>query len=206
MFSCRAGCSGSCGHDAYLTRLVLLGSATLSMAYAGARFVFSLVDAMNGKEGVVECSFVKSQEADCGYFSTPLLLGVRIGWVSVFLDETLTLPQGSRDCPEGRASLHQTQRGCRAEGFLLPCLTATGFLLEHGLGCPLKVLASKMEPLRSRCLARLLGGRCPVWWLPECSGSRPPGLSHAHRLARFPFPTQLPTSRRRVVAFISCPE
>ncbi|CAD7676723.1 unnamed protein product [Nyctereutes procyonoides] len=33
------------------------GSATLSMAYAGAWFVFSLVDAMNGKEGVVECSF-----------------------------------------------------------------------------------------------------------------------------------------------------
>ena len=35
------------------------GSATLPMvgrAYAGARFVFCLVDAMNGKEGVVECS------------------------------------------------------------------------------------------------------------------------------------------------------
>ena len=59
-----------------------LGSATLSMAYAGARFVFSLVDAMNGKEGVVECSFVKSQETECTYFSTPLLLGVRIqAWV-----------------------------------------------------------------------------------------------------------------------------
>lgn len=55
-----------------------LGSATLSMAYAGARFVFSLVDAMNGKEGVVECSFVQSQEADCSYFSTPLLLGVSV--------------------------------------------------------------------------------------------------------------------------------
>lgn len=48
------------------------------MAYAGARFVFSLVDAMNGKEGVVECSFVQSQEADCSYFSTPLLLGVSV--------------------------------------------------------------------------------------------------------------------------------
>lgn len=157
-----AGLDLVAGHDAYLTRLVLLGSATLSMAYAGARFVFSLVDAMNGKEGVVECSFVKSQEADCGYFSTPLLLGVRIGCVSVFLDETLALPQGSRDCPEGKASLHQTQRGCPTEGFLLPCLTATGFLLEHGLGCPLKVLASRMEPFRSRCLARLLRGSCPV--------------------------------------------
>uniref|UniRef100_A0A6I8PIE3 Malate dehydrogenase, mitochondrial n=1 Tax=Ornithorhynchus anatinus TaxID=9258 RepID=A0A6I8PIE3_ORNAN len=51
------------------------GSATLSMAYAGARFVFSVVDAMNGKEGVVECSFVRSEETECSYFSTPLLLG-----------------------------------------------------------------------------------------------------------------------------------
>ncbi|KAK6473470.1 malate dehydrogenase [Huso huso] len=51
------------------------GSATLSMAYAGARFVFSLLDAMNGKEGVVECSFVRSEETECTYFSTPLLLG-----------------------------------------------------------------------------------------------------------------------------------
>lgn len=46
------------------------------MAYAGARFVFSLVDAMNGKEGVIECSFVRSEETESPYFSTPLLLGV----------------------------------------------------------------------------------------------------------------------------------
>ncbi|GCC18551.1 malate dehydrogenase, mitochondrial [Chiloscyllium punctatum] len=51
------------------------GSATLSMAYAGARFVFSLLDAMNGKEGVVECAFVRSEETESPYFSTPLLLG-----------------------------------------------------------------------------------------------------------------------------------
>ncbi|KAK2823047.1 hypothetical protein Q7C36_019647 [Tachysurus vachellii] len=51
------------------------GSATLSMAYAGARFTFSLLDAMNGKEGVVECAFVRSEETECKYFSTPLLLG-----------------------------------------------------------------------------------------------------------------------------------
>uniref|UniRef100_A0A672LZ32 Malate dehydrogenase n=1 Tax=Sinocyclocheilus grahami TaxID=75366 RepID=A0A672LZ32_SINGR len=50
------------------------GSATLSMAYAGARFTFSLLDAMNGKEGVVECAFVRSEETECKYFSTPLLL------------------------------------------------------------------------------------------------------------------------------------
>lgn len=53
-----------------------VGSATLSMAYAGARFVFSVLDAMNGKEGVIECSFVRSEETECTYFSTPLLLGV----------------------------------------------------------------------------------------------------------------------------------
>ncbi|CAL8287589.1 unnamed protein product [Merluccius merluccius] len=51
------------------------GSATLSMAYAGARFAFSVLDAMNGKEGVVECAYVRSEETDCKYFSTPLLLG-----------------------------------------------------------------------------------------------------------------------------------
>nr|KAF6441434.1 malate dehydrogenase 2 [Rousettus aegyptiacus] len=72
------------------------GSATLSMAYAGARFVFSLVDAINGKEGVVECSFVKSQETDCPYFSTPLLLGKKgieknlgIGKVSPFEEKMI---------------------------------------------------------------------------------------------------------------------
>ncbi|KAG7474064.1 malate dehydrogenase, mitochondrial [Solea senegalensis] len=51
------------------------GSATLSMAYAGARFTFSVLDAMNGKEGVVECAFVRSEETESKYFSTPLLLG-----------------------------------------------------------------------------------------------------------------------------------
>ncbi|XP_071379969.1 malate dehydrogenase, mitochondrial isoform X2 [Centroberyx affinis] len=51
------------------------GSATLSMAYAGARFTFSVLDAMNGKEGVVECAYVRSEETECKYFSTPLLLG-----------------------------------------------------------------------------------------------------------------------------------
>lgn len=36
----------------------------MSMAYAGACFVFSLVGATNRKEGVVQCSFGKFQEAD----------------------------------------------------------------------------------------------------------------------------------------------
>ncbi|KAJ8798776.1 hypothetical protein J1605_016579 [Eschrichtius robustus] len=83
------------------------GSATLSMAYAGARFVFSLVDAMNGKEGVIECSFIKSQETDCPYFSTPLLLGKKgiekslgIGKISPFEEKMI-----AEAIPELKASI-----------------------------------------------------------------------------------------------------
>ncbi len=36
------------------------GSATLSMAYAGARFTFSLLRAMTGEKGIIEPTFVES--------------------------------------------------------------------------------------------------------------------------------------------------
>ena len=52
------------------------GSATLSMAMAGARFTFSLIRALNGEKGVVECAYVRSEETEAKYFSTPILLGV----------------------------------------------------------------------------------------------------------------------------------
>jgi malate dehydrogenase len=51
------------------------GSATLSMAYAGARFTFSLLQALAGKQGVVECAYVASEGLETSYFATPLLLG-----------------------------------------------------------------------------------------------------------------------------------
>lgn len=51
------------------------GSATLSMAYAGNRFVSSVLQALSGESGIVECGFVRSDETDAKYFSTPLLLG-----------------------------------------------------------------------------------------------------------------------------------
>lgn len=51
------------------------GSATLSMAFAGARFTSSILKAIGGEEGVVECAFVKSDETEVDYFSTPILLG-----------------------------------------------------------------------------------------------------------------------------------
>jgi len=44
------------------------------MAHAGARFSFSILEALNGKEGVVECGFISSQETEFKYFATPLLL------------------------------------------------------------------------------------------------------------------------------------
>jgi len=52
-----------------------LGSATLSMAYAGAEFAFSLIRAMNGEEGIVECTFVDSGVERTDFFSSPVLLG-----------------------------------------------------------------------------------------------------------------------------------
>ena len=41
------------------------------MAYAGAKFACSLLEALNGKE-VIECSYVKSDVTEAAYFSTPL--------------------------------------------------------------------------------------------------------------------------------------
>lgn len=52
------------------------GSATLSMAYAGARFAFSLLRGLKGEPNVVECSYVRSKVVpDLDYFSNPVLLG-----------------------------------------------------------------------------------------------------------------------------------
>jgi malate dehydrogenase len=51
------------------------GSATLSMAYAGARFALSLIRGLNGEQGVVECAYVKSDVTESPYFSTPIVLG-----------------------------------------------------------------------------------------------------------------------------------
>lgn len=51
------------------------GSATLSMAYAAARFTDSIVKGLQGKEGVVECAYVASDVTEAKYFANPLLLG-----------------------------------------------------------------------------------------------------------------------------------
>ncbi len=48
------------------------------MAYAGARFTNSLLDAMAGEEDIVECTYIKSEETEAAYFASPVLLGVSI--------------------------------------------------------------------------------------------------------------------------------
>ena len=51
------------------------GSATLSMAYAGAEFAELVLRAQEGEEGIVACTFVENDLTDAPFFSTPCLLG-----------------------------------------------------------------------------------------------------------------------------------
>lgn len=45
------------------------------MAYAAARFCFSLIHGLQGKPNVVECSYVRSKVTEARYFATPVVLG-----------------------------------------------------------------------------------------------------------------------------------
>ncbi|MBJ3814889.1 malate dehydrogenase [Shimwellia pseudoproteus] len=51
------------------------GSATLSMGQAAARFALSLVRALQGEQGVVECAYVEGDGQYARFFSQQLLLG-----------------------------------------------------------------------------------------------------------------------------------
>jgi malate dehydrogenase len=51
------------------------GSATLSMAWAAARFADACLRAMSGEQGVVECSFVQSRLTSLPFFASPVRLG-----------------------------------------------------------------------------------------------------------------------------------
>jgi malate dehydrogenase len=63
------------------------GSATLSMAYAGAQFTSRLLEALSGKEGVIECTFVQSNVTDAPFFATPVELGVSIKYLFFLLHD-----------------------------------------------------------------------------------------------------------------------
>lgn len=51
------------------------GSATLSMGQAAARFGLSLIQALNGKENIIECAYVESDDEYARFFAQPIRLG-----------------------------------------------------------------------------------------------------------------------------------
>ncbi|HGJ5859800.1 MAG TPA: malate dehydrogenase [Arsenophonus nasoniae] len=51
------------------------GSATLSMGQAAARFGLSLIQALNGKENIIECAYVESDGEYARFFAQPIRLG-----------------------------------------------------------------------------------------------------------------------------------
>ncbi|MGN2615761.1 malate dehydrogenase [Aliivibrio fischeri] len=72
------------------------GSATLSMGQAACRFGLSLVKALSGEAGVVECAYVEGNGEHARFFAQPILLGKNgieeiqsYGELSVFEQEAL---------------------------------------------------------------------------------------------------------------------
>jgi malate dehydrogenase len=72
------------------------GSATLSMAYAGAEFADSVLKAIRGDKGLIECTFVESPVEGTGFFSSRVELGKdgvekihEVGQISAFEKELL---------------------------------------------------------------------------------------------------------------------
>merc|ERR1712217_412912 len=51
------------------------GSATLSMAYAGAEFADKVMEGLSGEKFVTECTFVESTITEARFFSSPVTLG-----------------------------------------------------------------------------------------------------------------------------------
>ncbi|KAK9110916.1 hypothetical protein Scep_018435 [Stephania cephalantha] len=59
------------------------GSATLSMAYAAAKFADACLRGLKGDAGIIECSFVTSAVTELPFFATKVRLG-RIGAEEIF--------------------------------------------------------------------------------------------------------------------------
>jgi len=86
------------------------GSATLSMAYAGARFAISLIRALRGEANIIECAYVQSNITEAKYFATPLLIGkngieknLGLGKLNAFEQELLTkaIPELKKNIQSG---------------------------------------------------------------------------------------------------------
>lgn len=86
------------------------GSATIAMAWAGARFAVKLVKALRGDHNVVTCGFIMSNVCDTKYFALPMMLGrqgVRVAYglpkMNDYEDELLRLamPELRKDVQKG---------------------------------------------------------------------------------------------------------
>ena len=51
------------------------GSATLSMAYAGATFAGSVLRGLNGEKGIIEPAYIEQDVLGCSFFATQCELG-----------------------------------------------------------------------------------------------------------------------------------
>merc|ERR1712150_273811 len=51
------------------------GSATLSMAFAGAEFADAVMAGLSGERGITECTFVESSITEAKFFASPVTLG-----------------------------------------------------------------------------------------------------------------------------------
>lgn len=72
------------------------GSATLAMGYAAMRFTISLIRALQGEKGIIECAYVKSNMISHQFFAQPVILGQngideykKLGILSSFETKTL---------------------------------------------------------------------------------------------------------------------
>jgi malate dehydrogenase len=92
------------------------GSATLSMAYAGARFAISLIRALRGEQNVIECAYVRSDITEAKYFATPLVLGkngleknLGLGKLNAFEQELLSkaIPELKKNIQKGEDFIHK---------------------------------------------------------------------------------------------------
>ena len=102
------------------------GSATLSMAYAGARFANAVLRGLAGEKGIVTPTFVKSPlfaEQGIEYFSSNVELGVRSS-LTHFISKTSTNQASNRLTVLRRSTLSALSPLLRRSSWRLACLSS----------------------------------------------------------------------------------
>jgi len=114
------------------------GSATLSMAYAGARFGSSILAGLSGRRRV-ECAYVKSDLTDLPYFASKVVLGEK-GVVKV-------LPLGELSEYE-KTRLEEVKKQLKDE-----IDTGLAYAKENDLACPERKPEEKKEEAAAEAAA-----------------------------------------------------